>query len=47
MFYIGLCAYRNKERETIEWKDWRSLQEHSRYQGDNSCKDGHNKGQKL
>ena len=27
-------------------KDWRSLQENKRYQGNISCKDGHNKGQK-
>ena len=28
-------------------KDYRSLQENWRYQGDISCKDGHNKGQKC
>ena len=28
-------------------KDQRSLQESQRYQGNFSCKDGHNKGQKL
>ena len=32
--------------KTIEWKDQRSLQENQRHQGNISCKDGHNKGQK-
>ena len=32
-----------KQRKTIEWE---RLQENQRYQGNISCKDGHNKGQK-
>ena len=36
-----------KQRETIEWEDQRSLQENWRYQENISCKDEHNKGQKL
>ena len=35
-----------KYRKKIEWKDKRSLQENQRYQGNISCKDGHNKGKK-
>ena len=35
-----------KQRKTTEWKDQRSLQENQRYQGDMSCKDGLDKGQK-
>ena len=35
-----------KQRRTIEWEDQRSLQEDQRYQGNISCKHGHNKGQK-
>ena len=35
-----------KQRKTIERKDERSLQENWRYQGNFSCKDEHNKGQK-
>ena len=35
-----------KQRKRIEWKDQRSLQENQRYQGNISCKDGLNKGQK-
>ena len=29
-----------KQRKTIEWKDWKSLQENQRYQGNISCKVG-------
>ena len=35
-----------KERKTIEWENQRSLQENQRYQGNISCKDVCNKGQK-
>ena len=36
-----------KQRKTIEWERLqRSLQENQRYQGNISCKDEHNKGQK-
>ena len=36
---------RNKGKQQ-NWKDQRSLQENCRYQGNISCKDGQNKGQK-
>ena len=36
---------RNRGKQ-LNGKDKRSLQENSRYQGNFSCKDGHNKGQK-
>ena len=36
---------RNRGKEQNR-KDQRSLQENQRYQGNFSCKDGHNKGQK-
>ena len=32
--------------ENNRGKDWRSLQENEKYQGNISCKDEHNKGQK-
>ena len=35
-----------KQRKTIEWERLESLQENQRYQGNISCKDGHNQGQK-
>ena len=35
-----------KQRKTIEWERQRSLQENQRYQGNISCKDGLDKGQK-
>ena len=35
-----------KQRKTIEQERLGSLQENQRYQGNISCKDGHNKGQK-
>jgi len=35
-----------KERKTIEWERLRFLEENWRYQGNISCKDGLNKGQK-
>ena len=35
---------RNRGKQQNE-KDWSSLQENQRYQGNISCKDGHNKGQ--
>ena len=35
-----------KQRKTTEWKDQRSVQEDQRDQGDISCKNGQNKGQK-
>ena len=35
-----------KQRKQTEWEDQRSLQENQRYQGNISCKDEHNKGQK-
>ena len=37
---------KEKQRKAIEWEIERSLQENWRYQGNISCKDGHNKGQK-
>ena len=36
----------NKQRKTIECERLESLQKNQRYQGNISCKDGHNKGQK-
>ena len=36
-----------KERKTIEWERLEISQESKRYQGNISCKDRHNKGQKL
>ena len=36
-----------KQRKTIEWERLEISQESKRYQGNISCKDGHNKGQKL
>ena len=37
-----------KQRKIIEWERREiSLQEKYRYQGNISCKDGHNRGQKL
>ena len=36
----------NTKRITTEWKESRSHQENWRYQGDISCKNGHDKGQK-
>ena len=36
----------NKQRKTKNVKDKRSLQENWRYQGNISCKDEHNKGEK-
>ena len=35
-----------KHGKTVEWKDKRSLEENQKYQGNISCKDGLNKGQK-
>ena len=35
-----------KQRQTTEWEDQRSLQENQRHQGNISCKDGLDKGQK-
>ena len=35
-----------KQRKTIEWERLESSQENQKYQGNISCKDGHNKGQK-
>ena len=35
-----------KQRETTEWERPDSLQENQRYQGNISCKNGINKGQK-
>ena len=35
---------RNRGKQ-LNGKDYRSLQENERYQGNISCKDGHNKGQ--
>ena len=34
------------ERQTIEWERLEISSENWRYQGNISCKDGHNKGQK-
>ena len=42
----SLVINAKKKRKTIEWKDWKSLQENQRYQGNISCKDGLDKGQK-
>ena len=42
-FLSGQCK---KQRKTQNGKDKRPLQENQRYQGDISCKDGCNKGQK-
>ena len=36
---------RNRGKQQ-NWKDSRSLQKNKRYQGNISCKDGHDKGQK-
>ena len=35
-----------KQRKTVEWEDQRSLQENQRYQGNISCRDPLDKGQK-
>ena len=40
-----LTIQRNR-RKQLNGKDWRSLQENWSYQGNISCKDGHDKGQK-
>ena len=42
-FLSDQCKERGKQQNG---KDQRSLQENKRYQGNISCKDGHNKGQK-
>ena len=42
----SLVINAKKQRKTIEWEDQKSLQENQRHQGNISCKDGLNKGQK-
>ena len=42
-FLIDQCK---EIEENNRGKDWRSLQENEKYQGNISCKDEHNKGQK-
>ena len=37
----------NKERKTTEWERLEISSKNQRYQGNISCQDGHNKGQKL
>ena len=40
------CSMQRNRGKQQNGKDQRSLQENQRYQGNMSCKDGHNKGQK-
>ena len=45
-FLSEKCKKKKKQRKTTGWEGQRSLQENWRHQGNISCKDRHNKGQK-